>query len=87
MPRKKKQDWKPAEDDRIQTTKHHIEALYLADKITSSEASELLSDVRWLHHYIKQRRAPVAMRWWGAFVCWCEYTWIDVKIFLRPGPT
>ena len=66
------QNQKPAEDDRIQTTKHHIEALYLADKITSSEASELLNDVRWLQTYIERRRAPVAVRWWQA---------------LRPGPT
>lgn len=80
------QNQKPAEDAHIKTTKQHVEALYLADKITSSEASELLSDVRWLQTYIERRRTPVAVRWWNAFVCWCEYTWIDVKNFLRPGP-
>ena len=63
---------KPAEDARIKATKQHIEALYLADKISSSEASELLSDVRWLQTYIERRRAPVVVRWWQA---------------LRPGPT
>ena len=81
------QNQKPAEDARIKTTKQHIEALHLANKITRFEASELLSDVRWLQFYIERRRAPVAVRWWDAFVCWCEYTWIDVKNFLRPGPT
>ena len=80
------QNQKLGEDARVEATKHHIEALYLADKITSSEASELLSDVRLLQTYIERRRAPVAVRWWDAFVCWCEYTWIDVKNFLRPGP-
>ena len=81
------QNQKPAEDAHIKTTKQHIEALYLADKISSSEASELLSDVRWLQTYIERRRAPVAVRWWDAFVCWCDYTWVEIKAFLRPGPT
>jgi hypothetical protein len=81
------QNQKPAEDARVKTTKQHIEALYLADKITSSEATELFADVIWLQIYIERRRAPVAVRWWDAFVCWCDYTWIDVKNFLRPGPT
>ena len=81
------QNQKPAEDARIKITKQHIEALYSADKISSSEASELLSDVRWLQTYIERRRAPVAARWWDAFLCWCIYTWVEIKAFLRPGPT
>jgi len=78
---------KPAENARIKTTKQHIEALHLAGKITCSEATELFADVIWLQTYIERRRAPVAVRWWDAFVCWCEYTWVEIKAFLHPGPT
>ena len=81
------QNQKLGEDARIKTTKQRIEALYLEDKISSSEASELLSDVYWLQAYIERRRAPVAFRWWDAFVCWCIYTWVEIKAFLGPGPT
>ena len=58
----------PAEDARIKDTKQRIEALYVAEKITSSEADRLLCNVRWLEWYLERRRTNAVTRWWQALL-------------------